>query len=106
MELKRIRLRRFKAFETAEIEVSPLTVLIGPNNAGKSTILQALVLLAQSANGAQFLTRGYVDLGNDPRSLTHQSEKVSESGQEWGIEVEWEAPVPGGVSSGLSVQPA
>jgi hypothetical protein len=102
MELRRLRLRRFKAFEAAEIEVSPLTILIGPNNAGKSTILQALILLAQSATGAQFQTRGYVDLGNDPRSLTHQSENVSGPGEEWGIEVEWEAPIPGGAASGLS----
>lgn len=102
MELKRLRLRRFKAFEAAEVEVAPLTLLIGPNNAGKSTILQALVLLAQSTNSAQFITRGYVDLGNGPRSLTHESESVSESDHEWGIEVEWEAPVPDGAALGIS----
>jgi hypothetical protein len=102
MELKRLRLRRFKAFETAEIEVSPLTVLIGPNNAGKSTVLQALALLSQSATSGALVTRGNVlDLGSDPRSLTHSSEDDAGPGEEWAITVEWEAPIPNGSALGL-----
>jgi energy-coupling factor transporter ATP-binding protein EcfA2 len=102
MQLKRLRLRRFKAFETAEIEISPLTILIGPNNAGKSTVLQALQLLTQSAKNGQIMTRGVLDLGSDPGSLTHSSSDLSTSDHGWAIGVEWEAPIPEGAVLGLS----
>ncbi len=45
-----LRLRHFKAFETLELELGQLTLLSGLNSAGKSSILQAVGLLRQSAN--------------------------------------------------------
>lgn len=74
MRLKRIGLTRFKAFKQAEIELAPLTVLIGHNNAGKSTVLHALAMLGQTVEapttGEQLATSGTrVDLGNDPLAL-------------------------------------
>lgn len=42
-------LRNFKAFHYLEdIELRPLTVLVGPNSSGKSSILQSLALLKQT----------------------------------------------------------
>ena len=75
MRLKRIVLTRFKAFKQAEIELAPLTVLIGHNNAGKSTVLHALAMLGQTVEapttGEQLMTSGArLDLGNDPLALT------------------------------------
>lgn len=47
--IKTLRLRNFKAFEdTGYIELKPITVLAGPNSAGKSTVLQSLLLLKQT----------------------------------------------------------
>lgn len=47
--MKAIRLQRFKAFEDSGwIEFKPLTLLFGYNSAGKSSILQALLMLKQS----------------------------------------------------------
>ncbi len=46
--LKKIKIKNFKAFREAEIEFKPLTVLLGANASGKSTILQSLLLLKQS----------------------------------------------------------
>lgn len=42
--ITKIRVRNFKSFEDVEIELGKTVVLIGPNNAGKTTLLQALAL--------------------------------------------------------------
>ena len=46
MNIKAIRLRNFRGFENARIELKPLTVLLGPNSAGKSSFGQALAAMA------------------------------------------------------------
>ena len=40
----RLRLRNFKRFGEADVELGKAVVLIGPNNSGKTTVLQALAL--------------------------------------------------------------
>ena len=47
-----ITLEDFKCFEALELPCAPLTVLTGYNAAGKSTTLQALLLLAQGLRAA------------------------------------------------------
>ena len=42
--LTRLRIRNFKRFEDADIELGRAVVLIGPNNSGKTTALQSLAL--------------------------------------------------------------
>lgn len=42
--LTRLIVRRFKTFEEVDIELGQRVVLIGPNNSGKSSVLQALSL--------------------------------------------------------------
>ncbi|MEK7637648.1 MAG: AAA family ATPase [Patescibacteria group bacterium] len=42
--LTRIRVRNFKLFDEADIELGRPVVLIGPNNSGKTTALQAMAL--------------------------------------------------------------
>ncbi len=47
--MKAIRLQRFKGFrDTGWIEIKPITLLFGHNSSGKSTILNALLMLKQS----------------------------------------------------------
>ncbi len=48
MDIKSIRLRNFKGFKDATLPLKPLTVLLGPNHAGKSCFGQALVALSKS----------------------------------------------------------
>lgn len=45
---RRIELEDFKAFHHLSIRVAPLTLLVGENNSGKSSVLAALKLLAQT----------------------------------------------------------
>ncbi|WP_404425174.1 ATP-dependent nuclease [Thalassospira australica] len=42
MQLKRIRISNFRSIQETEIELGETTVLIGPNNSGKTAILEAL----------------------------------------------------------------
>jgi len=47
--MKAIRLQRFKGFrDTGWIEIKPITLLFGHNSSGKSTVLNALLMLKQS----------------------------------------------------------
>ena len=46
MNIKAIRLTNFRWFRDARIELKPLTVLLGPNSAGKSSFGQALAAMA------------------------------------------------------------
>jgi predicted ATPase len=46
--LERIRLINFKAFRDQSLDLAPLTLLTGLNGSGKSSLLQALLLLRQS----------------------------------------------------------
>lgn len=87
MRLSRITLRDFKAFSHAEIQVAPITVLIGPNNAGKSTVLQALALLAQSAasSGGPLSAGHIVDLGLNPNALAR-----SDGSGCWEVGLSWD----------------
>jgi len=42
--IKRLRLENFKGVVEGEVELNKLTILVGPNNSGKTTILEALFL--------------------------------------------------------------
>lgn len=44
MLLTKIRIENFKRFEQLEVELKPLDCLVGPNNSGKTTLLQAMAL--------------------------------------------------------------
>jgi len=49
-ELEKISLLYFKPFlDETEIEIKPITILIGPNSSGKSSIIQFLLFLKQSS---------------------------------------------------------
>ena len=43
--IERLLLEGFRGVKTGEIHLAPLTILVGPNNSGKTSILEALFLL-------------------------------------------------------------
>jgi predicted ATPase len=55
--IKRLRVRNYKSLRNVDIPLRPLTVLVGPNAAGKSNILDCLAFLSELAQGSR-LTRG------------------------------------------------
>jgi hypothetical protein len=65
-----IRWKNYRGFEDTDwLTIRPITILIGPNNSGKTSILSPLLLLSQTLSSrysvAPLLTRGpLVDCGN------------------------------------------
>ena len=55
--LTKIELRHFKCFDRLILPLGPLTLLSGSNASGKSTVLQALVLLHQTIREHEWSTR-------------------------------------------------
>jgi Uncharacterized conserved protein len=53
--LTRIELKNFKCFKNISVELSNLNVLAGINSMGKSSVVQALLLLRQSQERDQLL---------------------------------------------------
>ena len=70
MALRKITLKNFKSIgeEAQTIELAPYTLLFGPNSAGKSTLMQALVYLHELLrNGTRDLSK--TELGGDAVDL-------------------------------------
>lgn len=49
--LHRWSVRNFKSIREAELDFAPLTVLVGANSSGKTSLLQSILLFAQAAQG-------------------------------------------------------
>jgi len=67
--LRQWRMENFKSVEKADISLRPLTVLVGANSSGKSTLLQSILLMVQSvqadaAEGVIGLNGPLVSLGS------------------------------------------
>jgi predicted ATPase len=70
--LKAFSVRNFKCIrDSGKIEVKPLTIFIGPNSSGKSSILQFLLVLKQTVEAidsespfSTYKREGYVDVGS------------------------------------------
>jgi len=60
-----IVIKNFKSLKDVQIKPKLITVLIGPNSSGKSSVLQVLMALKQSIESSQLQLRGpYISLGD------------------------------------------
>ena len=83
--MKTLRIKNFKCFEDEEINFSNLTVLAGNNGSGKSTVIQALLIMAQSFNRKDFIhipkrlyiNDYYCELGNAQRLRNYNASQDS-----------------------------
>ena len=48
--ITRLRVKNFKALRDVEVQLTPIHVLIGPNDSGKTSILDALAALCRSVD--------------------------------------------------------
>lgn len=69
--INKISFKNYKAFDEGEIKIKPITILIGANSSGKSSIMQLLLMLQQTAlaeesyNSALKLNGGSISLGEN-----------------------------------------
>lgn len=84
MELKKVRVEKFKGIKDCTIDLSSTTVLVGSNNSGKSSALQAIhfatraLLHAKDANKQSTLSLSEIDY------IPSQSYKELYHGGTWG----------------------
>jgi predicted ATPase len=83
--LTKLQVKNFKCFEdTGELELRPLTVFVGPNSSGKSSIVQFLLALRQTVESMDIRTAfapngSWVSLGSYPDFIfRHQWERELE----------------------------
>jgi predicted ATPase len=96
---KSMRLKNFKAYkDSGEIPLAPLTIIVGTNNSGKSTLFHALLALAQTARDSdqgwapRLVTKGLADL-NGYHDIIHGKSHARSSSFE--ISVGLDAEVAG-----------
>lgn len=73
--IKKIVLENFKAFKNAEIEIKPLTILVGPNSGGKTSLLHSIALIQQTLKTSYpdvLKFKGTMNFG-DFESILHQN---------------------------------
>jgi predicted ATPase len=82
--LAQVRLKNFKSVARSTVDLGPLTVVVGKNSSGKSTLLQAVMVLSQAIRSrsrtGQFPFNGdFVRLGtfNEVKNFNH-AEDVSD----------------------------
>lgn len=97
-------LENFKSIKTADVEFAPLTVIVGMNSSGKSSLIQSILLMAQNArtsllnrelsnrsldlNGALVGLGTFQEIVNEKAGGKHQMHKKIEIGGCIGIEEE------------------
>lgn len=92
LNITSIRFKNFKAFKSYSIYLNEFNILVGPNNAGKSTIISSLRILAEGIRKARSRkpelikglvgdsTLGYIiDLGNLPLATENVFHNYDES---------------------------
>ena len=82
--LNRLELRSFKCFELLRLPLAPMTLLTGPNASGKSSVLQALVLMHQTMREHEWSTR--LALNGASVRLGTVSEVIGRGGYEFALE--------------------
>ena len=70
--LTKLRIKNFKCLQdTGELDIRPLTFLVGPNSSGKSSILQVLLMLRQTVDSTDpnvplATSNGWIEMGAYP----------------------------------------
>jgi predicted ATPase len=82
-----IRLRNFKCFRTLNIALAPITLFAGLNGMGKSSVLQAILLIRQSFESND-LRYGRLLLGGPLTDIGSGADALFEEAEEDAIEIE------------------
>ena len=99
--LRSLRMKNFKSIESCNLDLSPLTILVGRNSSGKSTLIQSILLLAQNASSLDprgLGDKGILDINGSLITLGQFSELINEvaaeSDQYISIGCNFQFPIP------------
>lgn len=97
--LTRLKLKNFKSVgdRGVDLELKPLTVLVGENGSGKSTILEAVAILPPNAGQFEFRFSGELVQFSSYEEIAHRHEI-----NRW---ITWEIHLPGGMGVRLERKP-
>jgi len=79
--LTKLRIKNFKCLrDTGDLEIRPLTFLVGPNSSGKSSVLQMLLMLRQTVDSTDIdnplaTNDGWVQMGAYPEFIYRGGER-------------------------------
>jgi len=74
VRVRSVRVRNFRAFEdSGALDLGAINVIVGPNNAGKSSLIRALALLQEGLP----LGGGDVRLGTDASTISMEVEEIA-----------------------------
>ncbi len=79
--LRKVKLTNFKCFEQLDLECAPLNLLCGLNGMGKSTVIQAMLVLRQSHEAGE-LEKGRLVLNGDRVDLGTGSDILFEDAEQ------------------------
>lgn len=79
--IQRLQLTNFKCFEELDLPCAPLNLLCGLNGMGKSSVIQALLVLRQSFESGEFKS-GHLVLGGERADLGTGSDVLFEDAEE------------------------
>ena len=56
--IKHVRIRGFQSWKQADLDLEPLTVVVGESDQGKSALIRALESVMENRAGTEFITHG------------------------------------------------
>lgn len=59
--IRKLKLENFKGIKNGELEFAPLTILLGANNSGKTTVLEALFLAPNPFRDVPYVIKGSIE---------------------------------------------
>jgi len=92
MKLRQVTIRNFKAIEETSLDLADFNVIVGANGSGKSSVLQALHWMLQSATHRQVRPRkdgGETISERDALYMPTRQYRNAGHGQEYGNKVGW-----------------
>ena len=102
--------RHFKAFEELSLEIRPITIFLGPNNSGKSSILAAFRLLSQTVKSydpqVSLLLNGEQGDFGTYKDVVHENNKARQFSLDFTITLEegFTRPSQFALSAGTRIQ--
>jgi DNA repair ATPase RecN len=56
--IQHIAIRNFQSLQDIDLDLAPLTVIVGPSSSGKSAFIRAMLALVRNRRGTDFITHG------------------------------------------------